>query len=207
MIPDVAMFKAGNRARGGKASTVLDAPLKMATIIPSKVPHTWVEIRDAARRRLVTVLEFLSPFNKRGVGRKQYLRKRRRILMSTTHLVEIDLLRKGRRVPMSRALPDEPYFVFLSRAGQRPETEIWPIALDQPLPTIPIPLLGKDRDVPLNVQQAFTQAYDRCGCDLLIDYSRPPEVALPAEALAWVKRRLKAAGKLPDHVEKRNSRN
>ncbi|MCP4359404.1 MAG: DUF4058 family protein, partial [Chloroflexi bacterium] len=32
--------------------------------------------------------------------------KRERILQSSTHLLEIDLLRKGHRVPMRRPLPE-----------------------------------------------------------------------------------------------------
>ena len=90
------------------------------------VPHSWVEIRDTMNRRLVTAIEFMSPTNKRGNGRKEYLRKRLKLLRSTAHLLEIDLLRPGRRVPMREPLPGSAYFVFLSRAGHRPKTEVWP---------------------------------------------------------------------------------
>ncbi len=56
----------------------------------------FVEIRDRRNRQLVTGIELLSPANKRpGGDRDQYLAKRQRILASTAHLVEIDLLRGG----------------------------------------------------------------------------------------------------------------
>ena len=73
-------------------------------------------------RQLVTAIEVLSPTNKRGEGRGEYLARRRRLFLSTAHLMEIDLLRGGKRVPMQKALPPAPYFVFLSRprAGRSP---------------------------------------------------------------------------------------
>src|SRR5262249_34433793 len=40
-------------------------------------------------RRLVTVIEILSPTNKRGDGYEEYRDKRERILRSTAHLMEI----------------------------------------------------------------------------------------------------------------------
>src|SRR5881396_2152160 len=63
--------------------------------IPTPIPHVTIEIRDTAHRQLVTAIEVLSPTNKRGDGRQEYLAKRRRILLSTAHLLEIDLLRQG----------------------------------------------------------------------------------------------------------------
>ena len=69
-------------------------------------PHVSVEIRDTSQRRLVTAIEILSPTNKRGAGHQEYLAKRQRLLLSTVHLLEIDLLRMGERVPMKQPLPD-----------------------------------------------------------------------------------------------------
>ena len=137
--------------------------MELATIIPTPIPHVTVEIRDTANRQLVTAIEVLSPTNKRGDGRQEYLAKRRRILLSTAHLLEIDLLRQGQRVPMQKPLPSVPYFIFLSRAEKRPLTEIWPISLKEPLPVVPIPLLPGDEDVALDVQHVFTTTYDLLG--------------------------------------------
>jgi hypothetical protein len=195
IYPDVGIRKGASRVMREKKPTRLEAPLQMATVMPSRVPHTWIEIRDVARRKVVTVIEFLSPANKQGSGRKRYLRKRQSILASSVHLMEIDLQHKGKRVPMTGSLPAVPYFVFLSRGERRPLTEIWPIPLDQPLPTVPVPLRAPDQDVALDLQQAFASVYEHCSYDLLVDYSKPPEITLPENEMAWLKKRIKAVGK------------
>jgi hypothetical protein len=148
----------------------------MATIMAEKAPHYWVEIRDAKRRTLVTAIEPLSPFNKRGQGRLEYLQKRDALLASPAHLIEIDLLRKGRRLPMRRKLPDAEYFIFVSRAGQRPITGVWPVRLQDPLPEVPVPLLKGDPDAVLDLQKALQNIYDSLRYDLEIDYRRSPDV-------------------------------
>jgi hypothetical protein len=153
-----------------------------------------VEIRDAANRQLVTAIEVLSLTNKRGEGREEYLVKRRRILLSTAHLIEIDFLRQGQRVPMREPLPAAPYFVFLSRAEHRPMTDVFPIASGDPLPVVPVPLLGDDPDVPLNLHAALGNIYDLLGYDLAIDYSQPPETPMPKEQEAWLDAVLRTAG-------------
>jgi hypothetical protein len=157
------------------------------------VPHVSIEIRDTANRQLVTAIEVLSPTNKRGEGRQEYLAKRRRLLLSTAHLLEIDLLRHGHRVPMQKSLPAAPYFIFLSRAEKRPMTEIWPVSIKAPLPVVPVPLLPGDQDVALDLQQAFTTAYDILGYDLALDYTQPPEIPLPKADEAWAATLLHAA--------------
>ena len=184
IYPDVSVVDTGAKSsgRGGVATA---APIRLATVVPTRVPHVMVEIRETASRRLVTAIEVLSPTNKRSEGREEYLAKRRRILLSTAHLIEIDLLRQGQRVPMQQPLPDVPYFVILSRAEERPITEVWPIQLDERLPVVPVPLLRDDADVSLDLQQALTNVYDLLGYDLAIDYSGPPEVPLPPDQAAW----------------------
>jgi hypothetical protein len=162
--------------------------------MPTPIPHLTVEIRDAANRQLVTAIEVLSLTNKRGEGREEYLFKRRRILLSTAHLIEIDLLRQGQRVPMREPLPAAPYFVYLSRAEHRPMTDVFPIASSDPLPVVPVPLLGDDPDVPLDLQAALGNIYDLLGYDLAIDYSRPPETPVPQEQEAWLESVLRTAG-------------
>jgi hypothetical protein len=172
----VRAVKAGQTAKRAAARAVVEAPLVVATLMEEKAPHYWVEIRDTKRRTLITAIELLSPFNKRGRGRSEYLRKRDALLTSRAHLIEIDLLRKGRRLPMRQKLPEADYFVFLSRAGQRPNTGVWPVQLQDPLPEIPVPLRNGDADVLLNLQKALENVYDLLRYDLDIDYRRPPDV-------------------------------
>ncbi len=175
-------------------SLVLTAPLQLATVMPARVPQVTIEIRDVAHRELVTAIEILSPTNKPGEGYQEYLEKRWRLLYSTAHLLEIDLLRQGRRVPMQQPLPPAPYFIFLSRAERRPIVEVWPIQLSRPLPLIPVPLLAGDDDTVLDLQLALNTVYDALNYDLSVDYTRPPEVPLEGEMAAWAAELLKKAG-------------
>jgi len=186
IYPDVGVAHTERTARAETGSAVASAPLHLSTVMPEAVPHLTVEIRDTAERRLVTAIEILSPTNKRSEGYYEYIAKRQRILLSTSHLLEIDLLRNGQRVPMREPLPQASYFVFLSRADERPVTAVWPIQLAQPLPTVPIPLLPEDPDVALDLQNAFTATYDLAGYDLLIDYQQPPDVPLSEAEQTWV---------------------
>src|SRR2546426_472289 len=82
----------------------------------------------------------------------KYVEKRERILASSVHLVEIDLLRGGERAPMAESFPAQPYFVLVHRADQRPMADVWPISLDQRLPIIPIPLADDDPDAQVDLQ-------------------------------------------------------
>ncbi len=176
IYPDVAVSHTGHPTKLDGAGSL--APLEMATLLPEQIPQVSLEIRDCANRELVTAIELLSPTNKTGDGFEEYLEKRGKYLLSRAHLIEIDLLRSGRRPPMVGTLPSMPYFAFISRAWKRPMTEIWPIGLKESLPTISVPLLGRDESVPLDLQAAFNNVYDQCGLDLAIDYSRPPEIPL-----------------------------
>lgn len=167
-------------------------PLRISAPMPVRVPHVTVEIRDVASRGLVTAIEVLSPANKRGLGHRQYLARRQRLLLSSAHVIEIDLLRSGKRPPMDAPLPPAPYFVFVSRAEDRPVIDVWPIGLDMALPLIPVPLLAGDPDATLDLQQAFDAVYDGMGYDLSVDYGRPPDVPLAGADAAWAEERLHA---------------
>jgi hypothetical protein len=70
-----------------------------------EIREGYIEIREADGGKVITVLEFLSPSNKRrGAGQELYLAKQAEVLGSDTSLVEIDLVRAGQRV---LALPSD----------------------------------------------------------------------------------------------------
>jgi hypothetical protein len=195
LYPDVSVMDADQYGGVAESAVVVaQPPLQMATVIPARVPLISVEIRDVANRDLVTAIEVLSPTNKRGEGYQEYLDRRLRILRSTAHLMEIDLLRIGRRVPMQKPLPPAPYFVFLSRTEKRPIVEIWPIQLSMRLPVVPVPLLPGDPDVALDLQLALNTVYDALNYDLSVDYTRPPEVPLDEKNAAWADECVREAG-------------
>jgi hypothetical protein len=203
LSPDVSVARLRGRSaakagsRTTSAATAGTAPLVLDTVVSIPVNHIWVKILDVRKRLLVTAIEFLSPTNQRGQGRRQYLKKRRRLLLSRAHLLELDLLRAGQRVPMADPLPVASYFVLLSRASRRPATEVWPIALDTALPTVPVPLLAGDADIDLNLQQVLERVYDLGGMEYLIDYRQAPDVALAPDWRGWAEQWLARAGKRP----------
>jgi hypothetical protein len=193
-FPDVGVL-ASRPATPPTGGAVATAPLFLPADVPEPIPHVSVEIRDVTERRLVACIEVLSPTNKRGPGREEFAAKRFQILSGPAHLVEIDLHRVGSRFPTAQPPPAAPYFVFLSRAGQRAVVEAWPIPLDAPLPLIPVPLLPGDPDVQLDLQRALQTVYDIIGYDDLIDYSQPPPGPLSPPEVTWVEEQLRRSGR------------
>ncbi|RIK16069.1 MAG: hypothetical protein DCC52_18025 [Chloroflexi bacterium] len=168
--------------------------VELTSPIPQTIPALSVEIRDVAQRRLVTVIELLSPGNKRGKGWEQYNAKRAKLLGTRTHLVEIDLLRAGKRIQLIGKLPDAPYFVFLSRAERRPRTLVYPLGLRDKLPKIPIPLLPPDPDVVLDLQAAVDACFKLVRYERLLDYTQPPPPPELNQADAqWIQEKIRAA--------------
>jgi hypothetical protein len=169
------------------AATTLLIPLPEL----EEVRHYYLEIREMTTQRVVTVIEMLSPFNKReGRGREEYLNRRNEILGSEVHLVELDLLRDGERLPMGKPLPSAHYYAIISRSYRRPIAEVYAWSIRQPLPTIPKPLKRGEPDVMLDLQSVFNAVYDRAGYDYRLPYDREPEVALSPEDWEWAKQRI-----------------
>ncbi len=193
VYPDIHVTRLRETAAFQYAPSSLIAPVELTNPLPESVPLLGVEIRDVAQRELVTVIEILSPVNKYGKGAEDYAEKRFALLQTQTHLLEIDLLRRGTRIELIGELPPAAYYIYLSRWNRRPRTEVWPIALRDRLPTVPVPLLRPDADVPLELQAAFTDGYELVGYEQLLNY-REPLHELSAEDVAWVQTRLHEAG-------------
>lgn len=174
---------------------VAEPTVNLISPIPTKVPVLSVEIRDVAERRLVTVIEILSPVNKRGEGASKYAERRLELIQTPTHLLEIDLLRRGRRILLVGQLPPAFYYIYLSRVQHRPFTQVWPITLPELLPAVPVPLLPPDPDVALDLQAALNACFDLVGYERLLNYSVPlPPPELDEETAAWITETLHAAG-------------
>jgi hypothetical protein len=170
---------------GGTAVAHVAAPAQIRLPAVDIERLSFLEIRDKRDRRVVTVIELLSPANKySGADRVQYLGKRGHLLHSLTHLVEIDLLRGGPRMPFDEPLPECDYCVMVSRAEQRPEAGIWPLRLRDQLPKIPIPVRDPDPDATLDLQAALHHMYDEAGYANYI-YEGSPEPRLSPEDAAW----------------------
>jgi hypothetical protein len=90
--------RGGGGLRGEGHASVLTVELPK----PVEIRERYLEIRRTGSRDVVTVIEILSPSNKRrGRGRDEYEKKRMEIAGATTNLVEIDLLRAGEPLPVA----------------------------------------------------------------------------------------------------------
>jgi hypothetical protein len=110
-------------------------------------------------------------------------------------LIEIDLLRGGRRPQLLTPLPAAPYFIFLSRAERRLRLDIWPLTLRDPIVPVPVPLRQADPDVALDLGRALQQIYANARYERRIDYrAAPPPPSLTAEDATWLDTHLRASG-------------
>ena len=196
IMPDVAVLHSTPEPVLVGASPAITAPsLELRTPIQLPTRLVTLHIREAATMRLVTVIELLSPVNKRGERRREYLQKCEEMLDSAAHLVEIDLLRVGRRMPFLGEYPATPYLAMVSRAYARPKCEAWPIGLAEPLPVLAVPLLYPDPDVPLDLGEALRITYESARYDLRLDYGKPPPPPpLSEEDVTWLDAHLRAVG-------------
>ncbi len=108
------------------------------------------------------------------------------MLGSSVHLVEIDLLRGGPRMPFASELPNCDYYALISRMEKRPMADFWPIRLRDRLPTIPIPVREPDPDARLDLQAVLHRVYDAARYANYV-YEGTPQPALRGEDAAWAR--------------------
>jgi hypothetical protein len=191
-IPDVRVEHTGRRGVKSTSTTAtITAPIETITMLDGEFREARVEIVEVASRQVVTVIEVVSPSNKvvGSAGRRSFVAKRLEIMNSPAHWVEIDLLRGDTSLDplvLNRLRPHD-YYVHASKAEERPRGKVWLIPLEQPLPTVGVPLRSPDADAPLDLQSVLATAYDRAGYDLTIDYRRPPVPPLSKAQAKWAK--------------------
>ena len=161
--------------------------------------HRWVEIRGIGGR-LISVVEVLSPANKREDGVLAYRLKQLDLLTAGVNLVEIDLIRGGKHVTAIDAelltFPDSArHHICVARFAfpDSSRREVYHCPLREALPTIRVPLRGSDPDAPLALQPLIDRCY-QAGRYWLIDHAAALDPALGAEDSAWVDERLRAVG-------------
>lgn len=192
IAPDLAVrTEAGWLDTNDGMTAIVTDPVLLTLPMIDPIEEHYLSIRSADNDAIVTVIELLSPTNKRSRdGRTEYLNKRNAVLHSEANLVEIDLLRGGRRLPTVESLPNGDYFAFVTRVERRPKIEVYSWPLDRRLPTIPIPLSEGDPDVQLDLQAVFDTTYDRAGYDYALKYSKPIDPPLSESQQAWVAEHL-----------------
>lgn len=137
------------------------------------------------------MIEILSRANKSDAkGRRQYLRKRDRVLQSRAYLVEIDLLRAGRRIDEVDPGVTSQYRTVVSRGHRPREAALYLFSMQQAIPLVPIPLLPEDEELVVDLNQILHQLYDRARYDLRIDYRLPTVPPLDVTDDRWARELL-----------------
>ncbi|XZN89587.1 MAG: DUF4058 family protein [Microcoleus sp.] len=198
-IPDVNVIQPKTKTELITSNVAVAAPptqpLTVNIPMPYQVREGYLEIRERGSQELITLIEILSPTNKRtGKGRQMYEEKREEILSSRTHLIEIDLLRRGQKMPIVGNNVESHYSVLVCRGNRRPKADLYAFNVQNQMPAFPLPLRSGDTEPIINLQELFNQIYDIASYDLKIDY-RNWEVIPPLSeedtiwANAWLRDR------------------
>ncbi|HIK08389.1 MAG TPA: DUF4058 family protein [Trichormus sp. M33_DOE_039] len=189
-IPDV-MVKTRQNIKNTNNTNVAVAtptpkPVKVTVPIPITLKEGYLEVKEVGTEELITTIEILSPSNKRpSKGRKVYEKKREQVLGSHTNLIEIDLLRKGKPMPMFGDHIESDYRILVCRGNRRPIADLYAFNLQDVIPAFPLPLRSGDDEPVIDLQALFTQVYDIYDYDLIVDYTQEPVPPLSAADAIW----------------------
>ncbi len=138
-------------------------PIVVTTLMEEEIHEARLEIIDREQHLVVTVIEIISPTNKvaGSRGRASFEQKRREVMNSSSHWVEIDLLREGVPLRIRESVPPCDYVVHVSHEARRPRGLLGQIYLSQRLPSVQIPLRPEDPEVELDLQAVLNHVYDR----------------------------------------------
>ena len=183
------------RARVGARTYTAEVVL-FTSVTREEHAEEFIEVRNRADGRLVTLVEVVSPANKATpAGRAAYLEKRAEALAQRAGVVQVDLVLQGKpTLSYSRdGLPEFDYAVSVTRPTAPDRYEIYTATLPKRLPKFKVPLAPDDRDALVDLQAAVARAYDLGGFAAAIDYKAPPhpDVPLSAANAAWLDQALK----------------
>ena len=194
IVPDVYLAQTGVATPPTTPmGATIAAPTLITVLDELEAREHYIEIHDARNRAVIATIEVISPVNKTtGTKRATFLAKRRAVMASPAHWIELDLLRAGVR---QRELTGQSDYYALLKRGDRPGPflEVWYANLRDVLPTIAVPLRAPFADVPLDLQAALDSAYAEARYDDQLSYQSapPPPKLLPADQ-AWAAARIAA---------------
>ena len=203
VYPDVMMIERGLSEPNKIGNGVGLAEFVCIILPPQNVKQHYLEIRDArSGGQVVTVIEFVSPSNKKtGASGKQYRQKQEECLDAKINLVEIDLTRGGIRKllsPFDRINDHDypPYTVVVRRGDDPQRVWIYSLPLRKSLGGIPIPLRENDPVVVLDLQTIVNQIYQRGHYADDLDYTLPLDPPLSNDDANWAEQLISNAGSL-----------
>lgn len=199
IAPDVSVAQEDDWSRQSSENVSVGVAMSPAVLtLPTPKRHRqhYLTIQTRDTHQVITVIELLSPWNKsKSGGRKDYLSKRQNVLATMSHLVELDLLRGGVRLPTVEPLPAGDYYAFVCRIQQRPKADVYSWTVRDPLPEVPVPLAEGDADAVVDLQSIFEQTYDRAGYDYALKYDRAVDPPFNDNDSDWVRELLGARDK------------
>jgi hypothetical protein len=186
MKPDIAVLRQEGPRRqvGGRGAAVMEPAMGPAVIL-DQGREGFIKILHRPDRKLVAVLELLSPANKLSPSRRDYLTRRNAIFMQDIHLIELDLLFVGEGPPMGRPMPTSDFCGIVSRTEARPLCEVYAWSIRESLPTLPIPLRAPDPDLLIDLAAVYRTAFVRGKYARSIDDTAPLDLPLAPEDRAW----------------------
>ncbi len=195
ILPDAYIVSTPTDPFGIQQADAIAPATLIEPFLVEETSERFLEIIEKESREIVTVIEVLSPTNKarNSEGLDAFMEKRRTIMSSQTHWMEIDLLRAGERPAAVAGKSD--YYALLARAREKKQHtpyEVWFFNLRDRMPTIAVPLQPAFDDVPLNLQMAFDVTYQRARYPSILEYTHePPAPPLRNEDAQWVQERVR----------------
>jgi hypothetical protein len=184
--PDVSVYKPStgpwDKPTGG--AIVIDAPCRMVVDLQPAIERFIRILRQDGQ--LITVVEFISPANKRMPGLDAFQSKPQELLEAGVHVVEIDLVRAGNwqalfRPHVCAREAQSLYRVTVRTASTPAEAYLYPIRLQDSLPQIQIPLRASDAKLMLALQPLIETIYIDGRYGMTLDYTQPLDPPLSIE--------------------------
>jgi hypothetical protein len=164
---------------------MIAAPVTSPSADSLDVRERYIEILRLPGHDLVTSVQLLSPWNKFGEGVGEYRAKRRALVGQGVHVVEIDLLTRGRRSELARPLPKGDYFVLVFRGDGRPDIDVYAWGVRDRLPTVSVPLKPPASDVLFDVAAVVSNAYERGRYTRKLRYAAPVPASFSPDDAQW----------------------
>ena len=194
-IPDVTVLDPGWAAE--RAIALETEPRQSEDAIAVELPapelerENYLKIIQTANREVVAIIELLSPTNKLGAGRKEYLAKRAEVQYSLSHLVEIDLLRSGPPMPVVGDVPGGDYRILVRNARLAPDASLYVFSMRQPIPHFVMPLAEGSEGIAIDLKPILDEVYVLGSYDRDINYQTDPEPPLSDDDCAWLDQLLR----------------
>ena len=155
----------------------------------------YLEIIRVSNRQVVAVIELLSPSNKTGAGRQAYKAKRNQVFHSMSHLVEIDLLRAGRPLPVIGDVPPSHYRILVSNTHRTDAmADLYLCSIQSSIPRFVMPLAEASEGIGIDLKPILDEVYVLGSYDRDIDYRQDPEPPLSDADRVWLDQLLREKG-------------